>query len=332
MSVLKFGMFVNIQGGLAEGLVPLALMGNDRFGFDPKRNELTGQRSRRTFRVGNRLTVTLVEANPVLGKLTFALGKVDVASLPPREHRGPRMGGADRPRPARGVPPQGEGNPRPFRPREGFGPKHFNKPPRREWTEQEDLRLEGVDELPISDTPAPYGQRRDERPTGDKPRGARPQGDRPQGDRPRRAWTPDGPPRSERKPRWNPDGPPQGDRPQGDRPRRAWNPDGPPRGERKPRWNPDGPPQGDRPQGDRPRRAWNPDGPPRGERKPRWNPDGPPQGDRPARGKSFGKPGDRPRGKPDFAKREGGGKPSFGKGPRKPGGPKGPPRGRKPRP
>src|SRR5690606_30707550 len=81
ISVLKFGMFVMIDNGLGEGLVPLSSMGDERFNFDARKHVLIGQRSKRQFKVGDKFKVTLVEANQDVGQITFALGKVDPADF-----------------------------------------------------------------------------------------------------------------------------------------------------------------------------------------------------------------------------------------------------------
>lgn len=81
ISVLKFGMFVMIENGLGEGLVPLSSMGDERFNFDARKHVLIGQRSKRQFKVGDKFKVTLVEANQDVGQITFALGKVDPADF-----------------------------------------------------------------------------------------------------------------------------------------------------------------------------------------------------------------------------------------------------------
>jgi ribonuclease R len=62
--VAKFGLFVELTAVLAEGLVPLRDLPNDRWEFDADRLTLTGQKSKRRFRPGDKLRVTVAAANP----------------------------------------------------------------------------------------------------------------------------------------------------------------------------------------------------------------------------------------------------------------------------
>ncbi|MBI1363402.1 MAG: ribonuclease R [Proteobacteria bacterium] len=76
-SVMKFGLFVSIDKGVAEGLIPMSYMGADRFDYDPRTQTLTGRRTHTRYKTGDHITVTLIEASPEIGKLTFALGEIE---------------------------------------------------------------------------------------------------------------------------------------------------------------------------------------------------------------------------------------------------------------
>ena len=76
ISVQRFGLFVMIEQGLAEGLLPMGLLGPERFHFDQQTNMLVGSHTRRRFKIGDKFDVTLVEANLQTGQLTFAMGKL----------------------------------------------------------------------------------------------------------------------------------------------------------------------------------------------------------------------------------------------------------------
>jgi ribonuclease R len=81
-SVMKFGLFVSIDNGVAEGLIPMSYMGDDRFDFDPRTQTITGRRTHTRFKTGDKIVVTLVESSAEVGKLTFALGEIeDVSAL-----------------------------------------------------------------------------------------------------------------------------------------------------------------------------------------------------------------------------------------------------------
>ncbi len=62
--VAKFGLFVELSAVLAEGLVPIRDLPKDRWEFDGDRLTLTGQKSKRRFRPGDQLRVTVAAANP----------------------------------------------------------------------------------------------------------------------------------------------------------------------------------------------------------------------------------------------------------------------------
>ncbi len=85
--VTKFGLFVAIDNLGADGLVPIRTLGGDFFHHDPVRHQLVGQRTRRSFTLGEPITVRLVEAAPVTGGLTFELlgGGVQLPARPARD-------------------------------------------------------------------------------------------------------------------------------------------------------------------------------------------------------------------------------------------------------
>jgi ribonuclease R len=71
--VVKFGLFVALDGLGADGLVPIRSLPGDFYNHDPVRHRLVGQRSNRVYTLGEPVEVRLVEAQPVSGGLTFEL-------------------------------------------------------------------------------------------------------------------------------------------------------------------------------------------------------------------------------------------------------------------
>jgi ribonuclease R len=71
--VASFGFFATVEGLGGDGLVPVSTLGIERFRFDEGARTLTGEESGDAFRVGQRLPLRLVEANPVSGALRFEL-------------------------------------------------------------------------------------------------------------------------------------------------------------------------------------------------------------------------------------------------------------------
>ncbi len=89
--VHRAGMFVTLDETGADGLVPMSLMGDDRFDLDSKSQRIEGRRTGAVFAIGDAVEVTLEEANVNTGSLLF--------SLAGEGRRPPRGGGNTRPAP-----------------------------------------------------------------------------------------------------------------------------------------------------------------------------------------------------------------------------------------
>ena len=73
VSVTKFGFFVELTDLFVEGLVPLHTLDDDRYTFHENTREIIGQRSRKTYRLGQRVRVLVDRIDPVEKKIQFAL-------------------------------------------------------------------------------------------------------------------------------------------------------------------------------------------------------------------------------------------------------------------
>jgi ribonuclease R len=73
ISVTKFGFFVELNDLFVEGLVPLATLADDRYTFHENTREIIGQRSRKTYRMGQKVRVLVDRIDPVEKKIQFAL-------------------------------------------------------------------------------------------------------------------------------------------------------------------------------------------------------------------------------------------------------------------
>ncbi len=71
--VTRFGLFIRLDGSMAEGLIPIAQLGSDYFDFDPARQQLVGRQSGRTFTLGDPLTIRIRDADPLTGSSLFEL-------------------------------------------------------------------------------------------------------------------------------------------------------------------------------------------------------------------------------------------------------------------
>ena len=99
--VQPFGFFATVEDLGGDGLLLARDLGQEYFRYDEAARALVGDESGETYRVGQRLTLRLAEANPVSGSLRFELpeGSYGGRGAPPA--RGDRVRGQGR----RGRPP-----------------------------------------------------------------------------------------------------------------------------------------------------------------------------------------------------------------------------------
>ncbi|GAB4173617.1 MAG: ribonuclease R [Thalassobaculales bacterium] len=71
--VTRFGLFVRLDGVGADGFVPIRTLPDDFYHHDADRHELVGKRSRLCFALGDRVAVTLAEADATTGSLLLTL-------------------------------------------------------------------------------------------------------------------------------------------------------------------------------------------------------------------------------------------------------------------
>ena len=96
--VHRAGLFITLSDTGADGLVPMSMIGAERFDFDAEKQTITGRASGVAYRIGDPVDVILEEANIDTGSLAFS---IDNGRQTPK--RGPRKGG---------KPPQGRKPPR----------------------------------------------------------------------------------------------------------------------------------------------------------------------------------------------------------------------------
>ncbi len=78
--VARSGLFVKLEDTGADGFIPAATLGNEYFRYNESGHALVGDSSGETYRLGDPVTVRLVEAAPVAGALRFEMlsdGKKD---------------------------------------------------------------------------------------------------------------------------------------------------------------------------------------------------------------------------------------------------------------
>jgi len=83
VSVTKFGMFVELADMFIEGLVPLASLTDDRYQYHENTRQLIGQRSRKTYSLGDPIRVLVDRIDRMQRRIQFAV----VEEVPPPRKR-----------------------------------------------------------------------------------------------------------------------------------------------------------------------------------------------------------------------------------------------------
>lgn len=96
--VQRFGLFATIIGLGGDGLVPISVLGDERFFHDEKAQVLEGERSGTKFGLGLILRLKLAEANPLTGALKFepenSQGRIEPRGRPlPLKQKGNHLAG-----------------------------------------------------------------------------------------------------------------------------------------------------------------------------------------------------------------------------------------------
>jgi ribonuclease R len=86
ISITKFGFFVELTDLFVEGLVPLNTLDDDHYTFHEDTRQIIGQRSRKTYGLGDRIRVLVDRIDPVEKKIQFAI--VEESTKPSGKRRG----------------------------------------------------------------------------------------------------------------------------------------------------------------------------------------------------------------------------------------------------
>jgi len=87
ISVTKFGFFVELTDLFVEGLVPLDTLTDDRYTYHENTREIIGQRSHKTYRLGQKIRVLVDRIDPVEKKIQFAVVEEEPAKGKKTRHR-----------------------------------------------------------------------------------------------------------------------------------------------------------------------------------------------------------------------------------------------------
>jgi ribonuclease R len=82
--VQPFGFFAAVEDLGGDGLLFAKDLGREYFRYDEGAKQLVGDESGETYRIGQRLTLRLAEANPVSGSLRFELPEGSYGMPPPQ--------------------------------------------------------------------------------------------------------------------------------------------------------------------------------------------------------------------------------------------------------
>ena len=89
-SVTKFGFFVELTDLFVEGLVPLNTLTDDFYTYHENTRQIIGQRSRKTYGLGQRIRVLVDRIDPVEKKIQFAI--LEDQPVPKRKRKGKDKG------------------------------------------------------------------------------------------------------------------------------------------------------------------------------------------------------------------------------------------------
>jgi ribonuclease R len=84
VSVTKYGLFVELEELFIEGLVPIASLEGDRFTYRENTKQIIGERSRKTYSLGDRVRVLVDRIDRLQRKIQFALVEERAAK---KQHR-----------------------------------------------------------------------------------------------------------------------------------------------------------------------------------------------------------------------------------------------------
>lgn len=89
LSTTKYGFFVELDHWFVEGLVPVDSIPGDRYFFNETTRRVVGQKTKREFRIGERLTVRLERIDTVARKLQFGVVLAEAGRAGRKKKRGP---------------------------------------------------------------------------------------------------------------------------------------------------------------------------------------------------------------------------------------------------
>ena len=71
-SVTQFGMFVELENTV-EGLIRFENLGDEYFVYDEDRKRLIGERSKKVYKIGDKVRIRVISANKMLRQVDFEI-------------------------------------------------------------------------------------------------------------------------------------------------------------------------------------------------------------------------------------------------------------------
>ncbi len=87
VSVTKFGMFVELSDMFIEGLVPLGSLTDDRYLYHENTRQIIGQRTRKTYSLGDPIRVLVDRIDRMQRRIHFAVVQERPAPRPKKRKK-----------------------------------------------------------------------------------------------------------------------------------------------------------------------------------------------------------------------------------------------------
>jgi ribonuclease R len=89
-TVTHFGLFIELVDTQIEGLIPINGLGNDYFHYDAPSQTLKAEKSKRTYAIGDTLTVAIARVDMETHKIEFATAHINSPSRTAPKNTGPK--------------------------------------------------------------------------------------------------------------------------------------------------------------------------------------------------------------------------------------------------
>jgi ribonuclease R len=85
--VMQYGIFVELNNILVEGLLHVRDIANDYYSYDDRQYTLIGERSGQRYRLGDSISVKVAKVNPERRQIDFVLAEKDISVKKPMKKK-----------------------------------------------------------------------------------------------------------------------------------------------------------------------------------------------------------------------------------------------------